>query len=190
VSLGIPLLVSAAFSVGCAAASARRLAWAVSPTGRDHAALLAAIGDARGEEARARLAAALGPASAATWESALLEATSTEDEGARTALVNEQLTELELLGDRWAGVPRVCVRLATSVGFLCATVSLIQGLALPFTDSFAEDMHDGLMTAMGALAAGLAGAAFCAAVHFRARRARTMGAAVADKLVEALAAAA
>ena len=83
----------------------------------------------------------------------------------------------------------MCVRLATSVGFLCATVSLIQGLALPFTDSFSEDIHDGLMTAMGALATGLAGAAFCAAVHFRAQRARTLGAAVADKLVQALAAA-
>ena len=185
-SLELPLVASVAFSLGCAAASARRLGWAVAPTGLDHSVLLGVIGDARGAEARERLDAALGPGSPAEWEAGLLDAAGAKDERIRSALINEQLTELELLAGRWAGVPRVCVRLATSAGFLCATVSLLQGLALPVTDTYSADLHEGLMSAVGALAAGLAGAAFSAAIHFRARRAQARGALVADKLVQVL----
>jgi hypothetical protein len=104
----------------------------------------------------------------------------------RTARINEELTELEDLANRWAGVPRVCARLSTSVGFLCATVGLLQGLALPAGDAFSDNLHGALTGAVGALAAGLAGASFCAAAHFRARRVARERAAAADRLVSAL----
>jgi hypothetical protein len=116
----------------------------------------------------------------------LLEAAEEPDDRVRTARINEELTELEVLAGRWVAVPRVCARLSTSVGFLCATVALLQGLTLAAGDAFADDLHAALMAAVGSLAIGVAGTAFCAAVQFRARRAVLGRKATADRLVQRL----
>jgi hypothetical protein len=159
---------------------------AVAPTGLDHETLRAGLAGFEGPQARAQLGAALAEAPADAWERSLVESCNEPDENRRTALVNEQLSELEVLANRWASVPRVCARLATSVGFLCATVILLEGLAMPEGDSFADALHGALLAAVGSLAAGIAGTAFSAAVHFRARRLRKATSAAADRLVHAL----
>ncbi len=166
--------------------SARRLGMAVAPTGLDHDTLRAGLAGAEGPQARAWLAGALAGAPADAWERGLVEACSERDESVRAALVNEQLSEFEVLANRWTSVPRVGARLATSVGFLCATVILLEGLALPEGDSFSDALHGALVAAVGSLAAGIAGTAFSAAVHFRARRLRKATSAAADRLVRAL----
>jgi hypothetical protein len=171
----------------CVAASVRRLAWAIAPTGIQHRTLLASIGQSRGAEARAKLTAGLdryGPARG-QWERALVVATAEPDETTRSARINEQLTELEVLSERWDSVPRVCARLTSSAGFLCATVALLEALA-PGEDE-TRDLHASLWTAVGALVAGVVAAGVCAAVHLRARTARAEAAQAADRLVEGLA---
>jgi hypothetical protein len=180
----LPELASTLFALGCALASARRLAFVVAPTGLDHQVLLEALGERQGLDARARLASALRAEGKARWEGDLLEAVAEPDPDVRAARVNEQLTELEVLADRWTSVPGVCARLATSVGFLCATVALLDGLADVPVD--AESLHGALAGAVGSLTIGIAGTSFCAAVHFRARRARRERAGAADRLVAAL----
>jgi hypothetical protein len=181
-----PLLASMVFSAVCALASARRLGVAVAPTGLDHETLRGGLAGSDGPQARARLGASLAEAPADAWERGLVEACNEPDESVRVALVNEQLSELEVLANRWAGVPRVCARLATSVGFLCATIILLEGLAMPEGDSFPDALHAALLAAVGSLAAGIAGTAFSAAVHFRARRLRKAASVAADRLVRAL----
>jgi hypothetical protein len=147
--------------------------------------MVAALGGARGAEARAKLAPALADRPS-TWEADLVAAAAEPDERARSARVNEQLLELEGLAGRWAGVPRVCARLSTSVGFLCAIVALLEGLSLATSDTYADDLHGALVAAVGSLATGIAGTSFCAAVHYRARKAAAAGAAAADRLVDAI----
>jgi hypothetical protein len=70
-------------------------------------------------------------------------------------------------------VPRVCASVASSSGFLLAAVVLIG--AMGTMDSMGPEQmalasHETLSAALGALAVGISGAAFCAAVHMRARR--------------------
>lgn len=101
-------------------------------------------------------------------------------------MIHEQLAELEHRVGRWAGVPRVCARLATSAGFLFATIALLQGLSVPAGDDFAQGFHAALMSALSSLSLGIAGMSFCVAVHFRARRAREGRVGAADRLVQAL----
>jgi hypothetical protein len=179
-------LASALFAGGCVWASARRLAWAVAPTSLDPRLLVQALGTRRGELARSTLRAALDAGGATGWERDLLDATAEPDEGRSSALLNEQLSEFEERAGRWGGVPRVCARLATSGGFLFATIALLQGLAAPADDALADGLHAALMSALGSLAVGIAGTSFCVAIHFRARKARTERAAAVDALVQRL----
>ncbi|MGH7437252.1 MAG: hypothetical protein ACRENE_16370 [Polyangiaceae bacterium] len=169
------------------AASLRRLRWASAPTGLAHGALVAGLGGSRGAEARTRLAAALDRygEGRGQWERGLLLAAADPDDPARAARINEKLTELEVLAERWDGVPRVSARLTSSVGFLCATVALLQGLS-PSEDAEPGSLHAALWTAVGALVAGVVGTALCGAVHVRAKAARTAAVAAADRLVQGL----
>jgi hypothetical protein len=68
----------------------------------------------------------------------------------------------------------VCASVASSTGFLLASVALIQAMGSIDTAMTPEETgaaaHLTLGAALGALAVGIAGAAFCAAVHVRARR--------------------
>jgi hypothetical protein len=139
---------------------------------------------------QARTPASLDAAltAAGGWEEELAAAAREHDGRRRDALVSEQLTDFQARVDRWVGVPRVCARLSTSMGFLCACVALLEGLALPAEDSegFSQGLHAALMSALGSLTLGIAGTAFCAAVHFRARKTRLERTAAVDRLVERL----
>jgi hypothetical protein len=157
----------------CALASARRLAVAVAPLRLDPALLVAALeADRRGDlPARLREATARDPGLG--LEHGLFSAFAVEDHGAREALVNEELGEVQARGQQLARVPRVCASVASSSGFLLASIALIHAM-----DAFdgmdpeenTAQAHATLATALGTLALGIAGASFCAAVHIRARR--------------------
>jgi hypothetical protein len=162
--------LSAIVALACALASARRLAWAVAPTSLDAGMLLDAVRDGRAWPRLQSVVAALpGP----TWEGELFQALAEKDPAARDALVTEQLLELDWTAQRWARVPRVCASIATSAGFLFGCIALLQGLALPMTpsdDGSAPALGLALFSALNALTLGIAGTAFCVAVHLRARR--------------------
>ncbi len=116
----------------------------------------------------------------ADWERAWIEALGARAE-VRTALTNEQLSELDYRAQHWARVPRVCASIASSSGFLLASLAMRAGLA-----SDDGDVNGAIASALNAATIGLAGAAFCVAAHLRARvvvRDRMAGI---DRLVERL----
>jgi hypothetical protein len=136
--------------------------------------------------ARAKLVNAMAGDPALGWECRALRAANEEDRETRGAALGELLTELDGRLQEGARVPRACASIATSAGFLCATAALLQGLsAEPAVDPVlaAQSL---LVSALGALAAGVAGASFCAAVHLRARRSSQARARAADALVQRL----
>jgi hypothetical protein len=148
-----------------------------------------ALARARGPEAIDRLRALVAKEPAADWERDLLDALGSPP-AQRVALVNEQLTELDYRIQRWARVPRVCASIATSSGFMLATLVLRNGLAADPGDlpsDAGELIVNGLVgNALTVAAMGIIGTAFCIAAHAEARRiakARMKGA---DRLVERL----
>jgi hypothetical protein len=164
-------VLSAIVALACALASARRLAWAVAPTSLDAGMLLEAVSDPAGwPRLQSAVAALPGP----TWEGDLFQALAERDPASRDALVTEQLLELDWTAQRWARVPRVCASIATSAGFLFGCIALLQGLAVPTgappDDGSAPVLGAALFSALNALSLGIAGTAFCVAVHVRARR--------------------
>ncbi len=173
-------VLSALVASVCVLASARRLAWAASPGWLDPQLLADALRGERGTD-WPRLRAAIAACDGAKWESELVEALGAADECSRTALVNEQLRELDWLAQRWARVPRVCASVATSAGFLFACIALMSGVG----DS-TGDMGRMLVSALDALAIGIAGTSFCIAVHLRARRVVRERLAATDRLVDRL----
>ena len=177
----IPTLISALVAAACALASARRLAFAVSPVWLAPE-LLARVLAENGPEGAATLRQMVAAAERATWERELLAAASSTDPMRRPALVNEQLREFDWRVRRWARVPRVCASIATSVGFLCGSVAIIRGLESGTSDPPVSV----LMSAVIALTVGVAGTAFCVAVHLRANRAARRRLAETDRFVERL----
>jgi hypothetical protein len=173
-------VLSALVAAACILASARRLAWAVQPTWLDPQ-LLVVAGRGRVADDWARLRDAIAACNAAAWEHDLLAALEAPDEPSRVALVNEQLRELDWRAQRWSRVPRVCASVATSAGFLFACVALMRAVALSTDDASAA-----LVSAVNALAIGIAGTSFCVAVHLRARRVVRERLAAAERFVEAL----
>jgi hypothetical protein len=115
------------------------------------------------------------------WESALWGAFRCASAAEREAGVSEQLLELDWRAQRWQRVPRVCASIATSAGFLCASLSLMRGLAEPEADA-----GPALVAALGSLMLGIAGTSFCVAVHLRARRALRERLAATERLVDRL----
>ncbi|MGH7298645.1 MAG: hypothetical protein ACRELB_27135 [Polyangiaceae bacterium] len=116
------------------------------------------------------------------WEHDLGEAAAEPGGDVRDARLGEQLLELDWAVQRWARVPRVCASIATSAGFLFASLALLQGLAVPAGPG-SVGVRQTLFDALDALALGLAGTAFCVAVHLRARRAAPARVAAAQRLV-------
>ena len=92
------------------------------------------------------------------------------DARSRDALVDEQLLELDWAARRWARVPRVCASIATSAGFLFGSLALLQGSSYRRTRAPRQRSGQRSIAALNALAVGIAGTAFCVAVHVRARR--------------------
>ena len=193
--------LSALVAILCAAAAARELARAVAPTFYEPALLARAIASSRRVEpmppdgvaapsqARlpglARRMATLAPGGWKTggWETALLEAFLEREPVARDARVNELLTELDGLTERGARLPGACARIALSSGFLFATMGLL-GASLPAVGT--GSVISMLAPALNSIALGAAGAAFCAAVHTKARAARRRSRTAFDSLVMTL----
>jgi hypothetical protein len=181
-------LVAALITVGCVAASAWRLRFAVAPTALDAAILAASLRREVGKARFADFCKAVLLVAEAEWERGLVLALN-QSADVRALLVNEQLTELDYTLARWSRVPRVCASIATSSAFLLATMALRAGL-VDAGDVPAElrdaAMKAAVMDAVNVAAIGLAGAAFCIAIQMRARRAAKERAEAADKLVERL----
>jgi hypothetical protein len=184
----IPFL-AALVAFACAAASARRLWFAANATALHPDDVLAKIGRSPDAKAIETLRAAVEKDAAADWERDLFAALGTPNEKHRIALVNEQLTELDQRIQRWARVPRVCASIATSFGFLLATLVLRQGLA--DSSEIAGDMGElivrGLVgDALTVAAMGIVGTAFCIGAHTHAKRMTRERLIAADKMVEKL----
>lgn len=164
--------LSGIVAIGCVLASGRRLAMAVAPLKLDPRLVLDALkaGDRHLPEGLLQVMTSDGRFVA---ERGLFEALAGDADDQREARVGEELTELQGRAQQWARVPRVCVSVATSSGFLFGSIALLHAMALPDAetmDEFQAGTHAALASAMGALAVGIAAASFCAAVHMRARR--------------------
>jgi hypothetical protein len=119
----------------------------------------------------------------ARWERDLFLALDESEPSARDALVMEQLQELDWRTQRWARVPRVCASIATSAGFLFGSLGLLRGLALPVEEGAGIATRAAMVSALDALAIGIAGTSFCIAVHVRTRRVVRERLALAERLV-------
>lgn len=162
--------LSCVVAIACVIASARRLAHAVALTSLDPGALMSAF---EGKETRAvcaELRDAIATDDSFAWERDFFAAFASADPALRDSLVNEQLTELDGRAQRWSRIPRVCASVATSAGFLLASMALVQGLSAPVEADTPLESRAALVGALDALAIGIAGASFCYAVHVRARR--------------------
>jgi len=176
-------LLASVVALGCILAAARRLSFAVDATTYDPAALLAAwrAGDESRHAAIRRVIARQAP----PWESDVFAALDEAVPAARDAALEEQLIELDWRAHRWGRVPRVCASIATSGGFLFASVAALEGLAAPAGAT--PDLWATLLSAVSAMAVGIAGAVFCVFVHLRVRRLVRERVASAGRLVAALA---
>jgi len=159
--------------LACALASVRRLAAAVAPMQLDPRLVLEALQADESGRLGEGLREVLREDSRFVVEYGLFAALAVDGDDEREARVAEELIELRGRGQQWARVPRVCASVASSTGFLLASVALIQ--AMGSMDAMTPEAtgtaaHLTLGAALGALAVGIAGAAFCAAVHVRARR--------------------
>jgi hypothetical protein len=162
----------------CVAASIKRMLLASMSTAIEPGVVLGAL---RSDPAAwPQIRAELENDPHAEWERAWIDALGARAE-VRTALTNEQLSELDYRAQHWARVPRVCASIASSSGFLLASLAMRAGLA-----SDDVDVNGAIASALNAATIGLAGAAFCVAAHVRARvvvRDRLAGI---DRLVERL----
>jgi hypothetical protein len=177
--------VSAIIALGCALASTQRLVWALCPTRFDARLLTSALHGDLAASAR-KLRDAIADSGPGDWASAVLDTLREPSKAARDALLSEQLTEYDGLAQRWSRVPRVCASISTSAGFLFASIALIKDLSTFDPGLGAAGVEAALFSALDALAVGVAGTSFCAAVHVRARRAARDRFEAATRLVEKL----
>ncbi len=161
-------LVAGLIALASALASVRR-AWLVaSATELDGQGALDLLGRDDGARYVPALRRLCDAEPRAEWERELFHALDERDAERRTALVNEQLTELGYRLDRWASVPRVCARVSSSGAFLLATLVLRRGLV--DVEALPSDLTDLLLggligQAITVVALGLVGTTFCVAVH-------------------------
>jgi hypothetical protein len=178
-------LLSCVLALACVLAATRRLLFVVEATSFDPALVLGAwrAADPRHRETlRGAIAREALP-----WEAEVFAALDEADAPARDAALEEQLLELDWRARRWGRVPRVCASIATSGGFLLASVAVMQGLAAP-PGEIRGAMLATLVSAVDALAVGIAGAVFCVFVHLRTRHLTRERVGAAQRLVAALAA--
>lgn len=177
--------LAALVAFACAAASARRMWLASHATAWHPDAVLAAIGPRPDGDAVARLAEAAKADARADWERDFFAALATPDAAVRTALVNEQLGELDYRIQRWASVPRICARITTSFAFLLAALVLRNGLASA-TDFSEPTMRALVGDGLTVVFMGFVGTSFCIAANHKARAAARARLEAADALVERL----
>lgn len=171
-------LIAGAIALGCIAASTRRLSFAIAPTFLDVPTLVQALRAGLRPKA---LAEAIHDIPEADWERGVLDALD-QPEAARNALLNEQLSEMDYRLQRWSRVPRVCASVASTGGFLLATMALTIGL----NDGVALDSGTLVHDAISAVTLGIAGAVYCVAAQFRALGEVKDRLAATDKLIERL----
>jgi hypothetical protein len=160
-------LCSLAVALGCVLVSARRLLLAIEATALDPDMVVNELRGA-GDKEWAALRDKLATRVDAPWEKDVLGTLEEVDPRAREAGIDEQLLEVDWRVQRWSRVPRVCASIATSAGFLFASIGLLRGLANPTGE--AGEVRAALLASLDALAVGVAATAFCAAVHVRTRR--------------------
>jgi hypothetical protein len=176
---------------GCIAASGRRLTYVLGLTAVDSGALVAALRRLRtagGSSPVPLLREAFLALPGAEWERDLVTALA-EPGPMREALVGEAMTELDFRAKRWSGVPRVAASLASSFGFLLATVVVrvgLSGLAGGLDDGEVGAVDVTILDALDVAAVGLVGAAICVAIHFRARALLPPRLLASEQLVELL----
>lgn len=183
--VGVSILVALA----CVLASARRMWLAANPTALHPDDVVASLGRSPDVSSLEALRARLADVPEAEWERDLLDALLQPNADARAALVNEQLTELDLRMQAWARVPRVCASLATSFGILLGTLVLRNGLAnAPDLSGELGELfvRDVLGDAISVAAFGIVGTAFCIAAHAHARRMTRARLEAADRMIDKL----
>jgi hypothetical protein len=119
-----------------------------------------------------------------SWERDIFEAACDPRPAEGDALLTEPLGDLDWRVLRWDRVPRVCASIATSAGFLFATIAVVRGLSIPSDPEWAPAVREALDAALTALTIGIAGTAFCATIHLRTRRLPRTHLEAADRLVE------
>lgn len=184
--VGVAIFVAAL----CVLASARRLWFVAAPTALHPDDVIAALAKGTSVEALRR---AVEREPSADWERDLFEALANPSPEARAALVNEQLTELDIRIKRWDRVPRVCASVATSGGIMLGTLVLRQGLAEApdLTGELGElFVRSVLNDAISVAACGIVGTAFCIGANAHAKRLARIRLEASDKMVEKLEAAA
>jgi hypothetical protein len=178
---------AALVALACIAASTRRLAWAVAPIELEPRAILKALEGENGGAVFAALKAEFVSGARLGWMRDLTAAFEEPAGPRRDALVNEELLEFEARATRWARVPRVCASIGTSAGLLFGSLSLLEGLAVSDAqEGGGAAIHDALFSALGSLSLGIAGTAFCVAVHVRAGRLARERRVAVDELVDRL----
>jgi len=183
------IAIAVLVALSCVAASARRLWFATHSTTLHPLDVIAWLGKEPKREKLTELRAIAEREPSAEWERDLLEALSHTRADARIALVNEQLTELDIRMQRWARVPRVCASVATSVGILLGTLVLRNGLAnAPDLSGDLGELfvRDVLGDAISVAAWGIVGTAFCIGAHSHAKKLTRKHLEDADKMIEKL----
>ncbi|MFO0663103.1 MAG: hypothetical protein U0174_04080 [Polyangiaceae bacterium] len=149
------LVVSIVVSSACAVVALRRLFGVLGFPSFDLRALLAEL-----KEKPSAVVALLRARGAGTWEHLCAEGYRQKGDAA-AATLNEALLELEHGLSKGARVPRVTASVASSVGFLLASLVIRRGLT-----SAAEEptpVFDGLIVvALNVVCVGVAGAVTCA----------------------------
>jgi hypothetical protein len=178
-------IAAAIVALACAAASARRMYYATHATAWHPSLLLEAIGTQPDHATVVRLRALAEKDANADWERDFFEALAKDDETIRTALINEQLTELDWRISKWASVPRICTRISTSFAFLLA--ALLFRSVLAETEDFSEATMFALVgQGLVIVFLGFAGTTFCIAANRMARTAAKERLKAADAVVERL----
>jgi hypothetical protein len=184
------ILVAAVLLVAaCVAASARRVLIlmrvpALDP--RSFATRLQATAGGLSDADLSDLGRALAADSDTEWEQSLVLALAAEPD-ARAALLGEAMTELDFAARLWLRVPRVAASLASSVGFLLATLQLRMALSVATaSDGEGLEVNAALLGAVDVIAVGLAGAAACLAIQRAARALLSERLAGAHQLLDAL----
>jgi hypothetical protein len=185
------LVLALAFTLACVGASALRLSYVIEATPFDPASLVAGLrggGAMLGPDALGVFDAAAERTPGAGWERNVAMAM-VQSQDLRPATLGESMTELDFLTRRWASVPRVCASLASSFGFLLATVALRVGLsrlAGTLDPDEVVSVNAAVLDAIDAAAIGLVGTAFCIAIQHRARAAVAARLLGAERFVELL----
>lgn len=178
------LALAAIVALACALASARRLWLAANATWLHPDEVVKILGKKPGAPELARVRDAVAKEPRAEWERDLLAAIEAS-EPQRSALVNEQLTELDWRIQRWAGVPAVCARIATGFAFLLGALVLRDALADPAPID--EMVMNGVIgRALGVGVTGVIGTMFCIGAHAQARRIAKARLSAADAMIERL----